>query len=117
MINANASQFVTELFHAPNTTGGRKRAFVPKHMKHGKEKDAKRRKLDADDGKSTHKGPKKFNKTDDKKQKQTDFKAKGGEKKFGEKNNKPNADKSNTKKKPKPKKGKGKKKTNRNRNK
>ncbi|XP_055325773.1 protein Peter pan-like [Sitodiplosis mosellana] len=105
-----------ELFHAPNTTGGRKRAFVPKQMKYGKDKDAKRRKVDADDSKSSHKGPKKFNKTDDKKQKQ-DFKGKGGEKKFGGKNNQPAADKSNTKKKPKPKKAKGKKKTNRNRNK
>ena len=116
MQKINAFPFVTELFHAPNTSGGRKRAFVPKQMKYGKDKDAKRRKIDTNDSKSSQKGGKKFNKTDDKKQKH-DFKGKGGEKKFGGKNSQPTADKSNTKKKLKPKKAKGKKKTNRNRNK
>lgn len=82
-------------------------------MKQGKGKDAKRRKLDGDGGEHTHKGPKKFNKSDDKKQK-PDYKSKGGDKKFSGKTNPP-ADKSTIKKKLKPKKTKGKK--NRNRNK
>lgn len=102
------------MFHAPNATGGRKRAFVPKHMKkHGNEKDAKRRKLD--DG--TRQDRKKFNKSGDKDQ-QKNVESKG-DKKFGGKFNK-NADQSqNTKKvkKTKVKKSKGKKKSHRNKNK
>lgn len=109
--------FVTELFQTETVAGGRKRAFVPKHMKHGKDKDAKRRKIDKSDG--SHHGAKKFNKSDDKDHKQ--FNKQKGEKKFS---GNTNVDKSSSSsatskklKKTKPKKGKGKKKTNRNKNK
>lgn len=109
--------FISELFHTSTATGGRKRAFVPKHMKHGRDRDAKRRKIEKSD--DTRQGAKKFNKSDDKPAKK-DFKTKS-EKKFGGKAN-ANVDKSNDsnaskKKLKKPKKTKGKKKSHRNKNK
>lgn len=106
--------FVTELFQTETVTGGRKRAFVPKHMKLGKDKDAKRRKIDKSNG--NHHDAKKFNKSDDKNPK---FNKQKGEKKFSGKTNVDKSSGSNPAskklKKTKPKKAKGKK--NRNRNK
>lgn len=119
--------YFPELFHKSTSTGGRKRPFVPKHMKHVRQNDAKRRKLDKSD--ESHRGSRDKNKSDDKqrmhKKKNSKF---GDDAKFGGNKTgkaKPNADKSNnsssnaaaSKKKTKPKKPKGKKKSHRNKNK
>lgn len=110
--------------------GGRKRPFVPKHMKHAKQNDAKRRKLEKNDG--THRGSKSANKSDDKQhtQKKKMMNRKfDGDTKFGGGKTKTNADKSNSSsggggaankkklKKTKSNKSKGKKKSHRNKNK
>lgn len=97
-------------------------------MKHGKQNDAKRRKLDKDD--ANNRGSRGANKSDDKQRMQKKKNAKfGGDAKFSGGKAKTNADKSNIKgssgatdskkklKKPKPKKSKGKKKSHRNKNK
>lgn len=108
-----------ELFQTSNTTGGRKRAYVPKQMK--KVNDAKRRKIDTN-GKADKKGqsrdPSKSRDFKSKSGKDFSKKNKDGQKEFGGKGqgHADSASKKAKKIKPK-KKTKGKKKSHRNKNK
>lgn len=102
----------TDLFHKASASTGRKRPFVPKHMKRGNEKDAKRRKIDN----GTEKGAKQFNKSEVKNPKK-DFKQKGAKKPDSEVNKNANKLSAKKVKKTKSKKPKSKKKTQRNKNK
>lgn len=126
-IHINLCIYIPELFHTSMSSGGRKRPFVPKHMKHAKQNDAKRRKLEKND--ENHRGSKSTNKSDGKhmpQNKKKNMKFEREDSKFGGGKTKTNVDKSNSSgdaankkklKKTKSKKTKGKKKSHRNKNK